>query len=209
MALHESQSLIIEMQAGRSPAFCRFLSPILNEAYPGNEAAFTPENLARFYTRVKPGFIRVEADEVTYPAHVILRYRLEQALIKGDLTLKDLPGAWNDGMKQLLGLTVTNDREGCLQDIHWFDGAFGYFPCYSLGAMTAAQFFDAALGDVPDIPAAIETGDFTPLVGWLRTHVHGRGSSLTTPEIVRQATGRPLDAGIFRRHLERRYLGDA
>jgi carboxypeptidase Taq len=206
MALHESQSLIIEMQAARSSSFCRFLSPILNQTYPGNEAAFAPENLTRLYTRVKPSFIRVEADEVTYPAHVILRYRLEQALIGGDLALSDLPGAWNDGMRQLLGVNVTNDREGCLQDIHWYDGLFGYFPCYSLGAMIAAQFFDAALRDVPGIPAAIESGDFTPLVGWLRRHVHGLGSSLTTPEIVRAATGKSLDAGIFRRHLERRYL---
>lgn len=206
MALHESQSLIIEMQAARSPAFSRFLSPLLNATYPGNEAAFTPENLTRFYTRVKPAFIRVEADEVTYPAHVILRYRLEQALIGGDLVLKDLPGAWNDGMKQLLGLTVTNDREGCLQDIHWYDGLFGYFPCYSLGAMTAAQLFDAALRAEPGIPAAIEKGDFTPLIGWLRTNVHGRASSLTTPEIISAATGQPLNADIFRRHLERRYL---
>nr|WP_298682075.1 carboxypeptidase M32 [uncultured Dongia sp.] len=209
MALHESQSLIIEMQAARSLAFCRYLSPLLNETYPGNDAAFAPDNLARAYTKVEPGFIRVSADEVTYPAHVILRYRLEQALISGDLKLADLPGAWNDGMKQLLGLTVTNDREGCLQDIHWFDGLFGYFPCYSLGAMTAAQFFAAALRDVPGIPAAIEAGDFSPLIGWLRTHVHGRGSSLTTPEIVRAATGKPLDAAIFRRHLEQRYLAEA
>ncbi|MDY0871386.1 carboxypeptidase M32 [Dongia rigui] len=209
MALHESQSLIIEMQAARSPAFCRFLSPLLNATYAGNEAAFTPENLARFYTRVEPGFIRVSADEVTYPAHVILRYRLEQALIGGDLKLVDLPGAWNEGMQQLLGLTVTNDREGCLQDIHWFDGAFGYFPCYSLGAMTAAQFFAAATAAEPGIPAAIEQGDFRPLIGWLRTHVHARASSLSSPDIIKAATGRPLDAGIFRQHLARRYLGTA
>ncbi len=206
MALHESQSLIIEMQAARSPAFCRFVSPLLNATYPGNEAAFTPENLARFYTRVEPSFIRVSADEVTYPAHVILRYRLEQALISGDLKLLDLPGAWNEGMKQLLGLTVTNDREGCLQDIHWFDGAFGYFPCYSLGAMIAAQFFAAATRATPSIPTAIESGDFSPLISWLRTHVHALGSSLTSPEIIKAATDRPLDAGIFRRHLEERYL---
>jgi carboxypeptidase Taq len=209
MALHESQSLIIEMQAGRSQAFCRFLSPLLNETYPGNEAAFAPDNLARFYTQVAPGFIRVSADEVTYPAHVILRYRLEQALIGGDLQLADLPGAWNEGMKKLLGLTVTNDREGCLQDIHWFDGAFGYFPCYSLGAMTAAQFFAAAVAAEPGIPDAIGRGDFAPLMGWLRTHVHGRASSLPSPEIIRAATGQPLDAGIFRRHLQQRYLGTA
>jgi carboxypeptidase Taq len=206
MALHESQSLIVEMQAARSPAFCRFLSPLLNATYPGNEAAFTPDNLARFYTRVEPGFIRVSADEVTYPSHVILRYRLEQVLIAGDLKLADLPAAWNAGMKDLLGLTVANDREGCLQDIHWYDGAFGYFPCYSLGAMTAAQFYAAAIEAEPGIPAAIESGDFAPLIGWLRKHVHGRASSLSSPEIIRAATGRPLDAGIFRRHLERRYL---
>ncbi|WP_374384385.1 carboxypeptidase M32 [Dongia sp.] len=206
MALHESQSLIVEMQAARSTAFCRFLSPLLNATYPGNEAAFTPENLARFYTRVEPGFIRVSADEVTYPAHVILRYRLEQALVAGDLSLDDLPAAWNAGMKELLGLTVENDREGCLQDIHWFDGAFGYFPCYSLGAMTAAQFFAAAVAAVPGIPAALERGDFGPLMGWLRTNVHERASSLSSPDIVRAATGKPLDAGVFRRHLEQRYL---
>lgn len=207
MALHESQSLIIEMQAARSPAFCRFVSPLLNATYAGNETAFAPENLARFYTRVEPGFIRVSADEVTYPAHVILRYRLEQALISGDLKLVDLPGAWNEGIKQLLGLTVTNDREGCLQDIHWFDGAFGYFPCYSLGAMIAAQFFAAAIRATPSIPSAIENGDFSPLIGWLRTHVHALGSSLTSSEIIKAATGRPLEAEIFRQHLEKRYLG--
>ena len=206
MALHESQSLLIEMQAARSPEFCAFLSPLLNATYPGNEAAFAPDNLTRLYTRVEPGFIRVDADEVTYPAHVILRYRLEQALISGDLKLADLPGAWNAGMKQLLGLTVVNDREGCLQDIHWFDGAFGYFPCYSLGAMNAAQLFAAALAANPAILASIGKGDFAPLFAWLRPHVHSLGSSLTTSEIVARATGRPLDAGIFRRHLERRYL---
>lgn len=207
MAIHESQSLIIEMQAGRSPEFCRYLAPLLNAAYPGNEAAFDPANLVRLYTRVEPGFIRVSADEVTYPAHVILRYRLEQALVAGDLTLPELPAAWNAGMRQLLGLTVVNDRDGCLQDIHWFDGMFGYFPCYSLGAMAAAQFFEAARKARPEIPAAIGEGNFAPLVGWLRENVHELGSSLTTPEIIRKATGQPLDAAVFRRHLERRYLG--
>lgn len=205
MSLHESQSLLIEMQAARSAEFCAYLSPLLKATYPGNDAAFAPENLFRLYTHVQPGFIRVDADEVTYPAHVILRYRLEQALISGDLRLPDLPGAWNAGVKDLLGLTVTNDREGCLQDIHWFDGAFGYFPCYSLGAMNAAQLFAAAVAANPAIPGAIGQGDFAPLFAWLRPHVHGRGSSLTTAEIVTEATGRPLDAGVFRAHLERRY----
>jgi carboxypeptidase Taq len=207
MTVHESQSLLMEMQACRSAEFCSYLSPLLAETFPNQAAAFAPDNLQRLYTSVKPGFIRVDADEVTYPAHVILRYRLEQALISGDLTIGDLPGAWNDSFKKLLGLQVTNDRDGCLQDIHWFDGAFGYFPCYSLGAMTAAQIFAAAVAAKPDIPAAIGRGDFAPLRGWLAENVHGLGSSLSTPEIVTKATGKPLDSNIFKAHLRRRYLG--
>jgi carboxypeptidase Taq len=207
MTVHESQSLLMEMQACRSPEFFTYLSPLLAETFPGHEAAFAPDNLQRLYTRVKPGFIRVDADEVTYPAHVILRYRLEQALIGGDLSVADLPGAWNDGIKKLLGLVVTSDSHGCLQDIHWFDGAFGYFPCYSLGAMTAAQIFAAAVAAVPGIPAAIGRGDFKPLQTWLAANVHGLGSSLSTPEIVTKATGKPLDSNIFKAHLKRRYLG--
>ncbi len=206
MALHESQSLLVEMQAGRSPAFCAYLSPMLSETFPGNEAAFAPENLVRLYSRVEPGFIRVDADEVTYPAHVILRYRLEQALVAGSLQVADIPAAWNEGMKSLLGIAPPSDREGCLQDIHWFDGAIGYFPCYSLGAMTAAQLYAAACQADPGIPAAIARGDFKPLMAWLRPNVHERGSSMTTAEIVTAATGRPLDVGVFKAHLQRRYL---
>lgn len=206
MAMHESQSLLMEMQACRSGAFCKYLSGQLRATFPGNDAAFAPDNLRRIYSRVQPGFIRVEADEVTYPAHVILRYRLEQALIRGDLQLADLPGAWNEGFKKLLGLDVPSDREGCLQDIHWFDGAFGYFPCYSLGAMIAAQLFEAACAAKPEIPAEIEQGKFATLQGWLNINVHGLGSRLSTQEIVTHATGRPLETAVFKRHLERRYL---
>lgn len=206
MALHESQSLLVEMQASRSAEFCTFLSPLLNETFPGNAAAFAPDNLRRLYSRVEPGLIRVDADEITYPAHVILRYRLEQALIAGDLAIADLPGAWNEGMKNLLGLTPPSDREGCLQDIHWYEGIFGYFPCYSLGAMTAAQLYAAAIAANAGIPAAIAQGDFAPLMAWLRANVHGLASSLSTREIVTRATGRSLDISVFKQHLERRYL---
>jgi carboxypeptidase Taq len=206
MALHESQSLLVEMQASRSQAFCQYLSPMLNAEFPGNEAAFDPTNLQRLYSRVHRGFIRVDADEVTYPAHVILRYRLEQALIAGDLEVADIPGAWNEGMKKLLDIVPPSDREGCLQDIHWYDGAIGYFPCYSLGAMLAAQLYDAACQADPGIPAGIARGDFAPLMAWLRPNVHERASSMTTAEIVTAATGRPLDAGVFKAHLKRRYL---
>jgi carboxypeptidase Taq len=206
MALHESQSLLVEMQASRGIDFCAYLSPILNEVFPGNAEAFAPENLQRLYSRVSRGFIRVDADEVTYPAHVILRYRLEQALIAGDLKVADIPAAWNEGLKSLLGITPPSDREGCLQDIHWFDGGIGYFPCYSLGAMTAAQLYAAACTADPNIPAGIARGDFAPLMAWLRPNVHERGSSMTTAEIVTAATGRPLDVEVFKTHLKRRYL---
>jgi carboxypeptidase Taq len=206
MALHESQSLLVEMQASRSQVFCEFLSPMLDAEFPGNMAAFDPKNLQRLYSRVRRGFIRVDADEVTYPAHVILRYRLEQALIAGDLQVADIPGAWNEGMKKLLGIVPPSDREGCLQDIHWYDGAVGYFPCYSLGAMIAAQLYDTACRADPGIPAGIARGDFVPLMAWLRPNVHERASSMTTAEIVTAATGRPLDVNVFKTHLKRRYL---
>jgi len=207
MAVHESQSLIMEMQVCRGPEFLSFLAPILSEAFGGESEAYAPDNLARLYARVAPGFIRVDADEVCYPSHVILRYRLEKALIAGDLSLVDLPAAWNDGMKKLLGLTPPSDREGCLQDIHWFVGAWGYFPTYTLGAMTAAQLYDAAKRAVPEIPSAIARGDFAPLLSWLREHVHGQASRWSSTELIARATGGPLDPAIFRTHLERRYLG--
>jgi carboxypeptidase Taq len=206
MSVHESQSLLMEMQACRSRPFVEFLAPLLRETFGGNGPAWSTENLYRVYTRVRPDYIRVEADEVTYPAHVILRYRLERALIAGEMTLDDLPGAWNAGMKELLGIVPPSDREGCLQDIHWYDGAWGYFPTYTLGAMTAAQLFDAARRAKPEIPNAIGVGDFSPLLGWLRGNVHGQGSRLSTRELLTRATGRPLDPAVFKRHLEQRYL---
>lgn len=207
MALHESQSLLMEMQAGRGPEFMRFLAPLLRETFDGEGPAWQADNLHRLVTRVEPGFIRVDADEVTYPAHVILRYRLEKAMIAGDLQLDDLPAAWNEGMRELLGLTPPDDRLGCLQDIHWYDGAWGYFPTYAMGALAAAQLFDAAVRTVPEIPEALARGDFAPLLDWLRANVHGHGSRLSTDEVLTQATGRPLDTAAFKAHLRGRYLG--
>jgi carboxypeptidase Taq len=206
MGIHESQSLLMEMQACRSKPFLTYLAPLLAEAFGHDDPAFTAGNLLALYWRVKPGFIRVEADEVTYPSHVILRYRLERAMIEGRLEVSDLPAAWNEGMMELLGIRPSSDREGCLQDIHWYDGAFGYFPTYTLGAMNAAQLFDAAGRADPEIPARIGRGDFGPLLAWLRANAHGLASSLTADEIMTRATGRPLDAAVFKRHLERRYL---
>jgi carboxypeptidase Taq len=206
MVLHESQSLIFEMQAARTAAFCSFLSRLLREAFPTHGSVFVADNLVRLYCRVKPDFIRIAADEVTYPAHVVLRYHLEQALIGGNLDVPDLPAAWNDGMKASLGLDVRSDRDGCLQDAHWYEGLFGYFPFYTLGAMAAAQLFAAVSAMHPQILTEIEEGRFDTLRHWLGEHVHQFASSLSTDEVMERATGKKLHIGAFKRHLAVRYL---
>lgn len=208
MSLHESQSLLMEMQACRSRPFFRFAAPLMQDAFKGDGSLWEAEAFYRRAIRVRRGFIRVDADEVTYPLHVILRYRLEKALVDGALAVADLPEAWNSGFAALMRVPVPEHRVGVLQDIHWYDGAIGYFPTYTLGAMTAAQLYAAALEADPSIPAALERGSFAPLLAWLRTHVHSKASSLSTAEIIQQATGKPLDAGVFKAHLRTRYLGD-
>ncbi len=209
MTMHESQSLLIEMQACRSRDFVTWLAPLLRQAFGAAGPAWEPDNLYRRLTRVAPGFIRVDADEVTYPAHVLVRYDLETRLIAGTLDLSDLPEAFDAGIAGLLGIVAPDDRRGCLQDIHWPAGLWGYFPTYTLGAITAAQLFDAACVHEPALPGCLSRGDFAPLLRWLRPRVHERGSSATTSEIVREATGRPLSATTYQRHLRRRYLGEA
>lgn len=206
MAVHESQSLIIEMQACRSDAFLRWLGPELHAAFGGHPATYQPANLARLWRRVERGFIRVDADEMTYPAHVILRFRLEQALVAGDLVVADLPAAWNEGFRTLLGLTPPDDARGCLQDIHWYDGAFGYFPSYTLGAMAAAQLMTAARRAIGDLDAALALGDLSPLVAWLRANVHAKGSLREFNALLLDATGKRLDPKDFEAHLTARYL---
>lgn len=207
MAAHESQSLIVEMQACRSDPFLRWLAPELHTTFGGDAEPYQPANLARLWRHVQRGFIRVDADELTYPAHIILRFRLEQALIAGELSMADLPGAWNDGFRALLGIAPPDDARGCLQDIHWHDGAFGYFPSYTLGAMAAAQLMAAARRAEPGLDAALGKGDISPLLRWLRAKVHGMGSLLGFNDLLRAATGKPLDPADFQAHLTARYLG--
>jgi carboxypeptidase Taq len=206
MSIHESQSLLLEMQVCRSESFLRYSAPLMKAAFNGTDQTWDAENLYRLFTRIKPGFIRVDADEVTYPAHVILRYRMERALIEGNMEIVDIPGAWNEGMKKYLGITPSNDREGCLQDLHWFDGAWGYFPTYTLGAMIAAQLFEAAKIEVPEIISSIEEGNFGPLFQWLNKNVHSQGSMLPAKELLKAATGKSLDPEVFKSHLMSRYL---
>lgn len=206
MAMHESQSLIVEMQACRSDAFLSWLGPELHATFGGDAAPYQTANLGRLWRHVERGFIRVDADEMTYPAHVILRFRLEQAMVAGELAVADLPGAWNEGFAALLGMQPPDDARGCLQDIHWYDGAFGYFPSYTLGAMAAAQLMATARREVAGIDAALARGDLSPLLGWLRVKVHSQGSLLGFDDLLRAATGKPLDPKDFQAHLTARYL---
>ena len=208
MAAHESQSLIVEMQSCRSDPFLAWLGPELHGIFGGAAEPYAPANLSRLWRRIERGFIRVDADEMTYPAHVILRFRLEQALIAGDLQVAELPGAWRDGMMALLGVAPPDDARGCLQDIHWYDGGFGYFPSYTLGAMAAAQLMAAARRGVPELDAGLGRGDLGPLIGWLRLHVHSQGSRLGFNDLLCAATGKPLDPTDFEAHLTARYLTD-
>lgn len=205
-AIHESQSLFFEMQLGRSEAFLKRLLPAIIQHF-GAQPAFEESNFIAWNQRVKPGFIRVDADEVSYPAHVILRYEIERALINGEIEVDDIPALWNEKMQAWLGLsTEGNYRNGCMQDIHWTDGGFGYFPSYTLGAMYAAQLFQAARNALPGLNEAIAQGDFSALFDWLRQNIWQHGSRFSTSQLIEQATGEALNSRYFRQHLTARYL---
>ena len=205
-AIHESQSLFFEMQLGRSEAFLKRLLPAIIQRF-GAQPAFEENNFIAWNQRVKPGFIRVDADEVSYPAHVILRYEIERALINGEIEVDDIPALWNEKMQAWLGLsTEGNYRNGCMQDIHWTDGGFGYFPSYTLGAMYAAQLFQAARNALPGLDEAIAQGDFSALFDWLRQNIWQHGSRFSTSQLIEQATGEALNSRYFRQHLTARYL---
>ena len=208
MALHESQSLAFEMQLGNHRGFVRRLAPMCIEAF-GGQPAFDADNLRRLLTRVQPGLIRVDADEVTYPAHVILRYEIERPLIEGEIEAEDIPALWDAKAMELLGLdTRGNYQDGPLQDVHWAEGLFGYFPCYSLGAMYAAQWFAAMRRSLPDVDARLDEGDFAPVFDWLREHIWCAASRWTTDELTRRASGESLNPAHFKAHLLARYLED-
>ena len=209
MAIHESQSLSFEMQLARSRGFVALLAPMLASHF-GAQPAFEAGNLHALLTRVAPGFIRVAADELTYPAHVILRFGIEKRLIEGEIEADDIPALWDEGMARLLDVdTRGNFRDGCMQDVHWSAGLFGYFPCYTLGAMYSAQWFASIRAATPDLDARIAAGDLAPALEWLRDRVWLQASQWPTRELVVRASGGALDPVHFRRHLESRYLGRA
>ena len=205
-AMHESQSLFMEMQLGRSKAFLQHIHPQV-VALMGDQPALALDNFVRQTQRVKPGFIRVDADELSYPAHVILRYEIERALIEGEIEVDDIPALWDEKMQQSLGIdTRGNYRDGCMQDIHWTDGTFGYFPTYTLGAMYAAQLFQAVKRAIPQVEDLIRNGELQPVFNWLQQNIWQHGSRFPTHQLLVNATGETLNPHYFRQHLEQRYL---
>ena len=215
MTAHESQSLSLEKMAGRSREFLAWLAPQMAEAFgadssgPGADPRFSLPNVLNTWRRLDDGFIRVEADELSYPLHVIMRYRLEQALIGGDLKPADVPGAWNELFETLLGRTPPDLAHGPLQDIHWAAGLMGYFPNYAMGSMLAAQLFERATADDPQILPGLGRGDFSPYFAWVKPRVHQRASLTSFEALVHDATGATLSAEAFKRHVRRRYLEEA
>jgi carboxypeptidase Taq len=208
MTMQESQSLLLEMLIGRNRPFLNYVQPLLIKHFGVSGPEWEPENLYRVAINVQRSLIRVDADEVTYPVHIVLRYELEQRILNGDLKVKDLPEAWDASMEARLGVKAANAAEGCLQDIHWAGGAFGYFPSYALGAVIAAQLYESIRNDYPTLDDDIAAGKFTELFAWLRERVHGYGARVTTPELIKAATGKPLSAAAWLRYVEAKYLAE-
>ena len=206
MAMHESQSLLIEMQITRSLAFKTFLSKLLKDKFNIIDKSFDANNLYLLGTRVEKSFIRVESDEVTYPLHIILRFNLERKIFNNEIGVNDIPEAWNDEYKKLFDKKVEKDTDGCLQDVHWYAGLFGYFPTYSLGALTAAQFASQLRIDLPKLDLNIEKGKFDDLVNWLKTNIHEKASFFSTNEVLEQVTKSSLNAKYFKNYINNRYL---
>ncbi|KQZ14698.1 peptidase M32 [Mesorhizobium sp. Root554] len=203
MAVHESQSLFVEKQLGRNPAFWRWALPVV-EKHLGED--WSMDDILPHVHQVERGLIRVDADEVTYPLHVILRFELEQDLVSGALDVADLPEAWDAKMRDYLGLsTIDNPADGPMQDVHWPGGAFGYFPSYTLGAMMAAQQWAALTKAHSSAEADLEKGDFTAVNDWRRDHIWSQASRWSTPELMQRATGEKLNAAHFIAHLRERY----
>ena len=205
MGVHESQSRLWENQVSRSRAFWAFFEPRFREKFPAQLAAVSSEELYLAVNEVAPTLIRVDSDEVHYNLHILLRFELEQRLFRGDLAVADLPAAWNALSQELLGLTPPSDKVGVLQDVHWSGGAFGYFPSYCLGNMIAAQLWFTVLNTLPGVEADFAKGDFSRLLGWLRTNIHEQGRRYDTLALVRQVTGEELTPKYLLRYLQERY----
>lgn len=205
MGLHESQSRMIENIVGRSLGFWQAHYPKLQSLFPEALSDHTVEEFYRAINKVQPSFIRVEADELTYNFHIILRFELEQAMLNGDLAAADVPAAWNEKMEALLGITPPTDTEGCLQDVHWSRPGFGYFPTYALGNLYAAQLYAAATAQEPAIQEEMAQGKTKALVAWLRENIHQHGRKFPPAELIERATGSALSHRPFVRYVTAKF----
>ena len=201
-AFHESQSRLWENMVGRGRPFCGVLAPRIAQTFGGPVADVDGDALYRAVNRVTPSLIRVEADEVTYSLHIVIRFELEQELVEGRLAIRDLPEAWNARYKEYLGVDVPNDAHGVLQDVHWAAGLIGYFPTYALGNLIAGQLFERAHADLPDLDAQLGAGQLRGLREWLREHVHRHGAKFSTSELLQRVVGGPIAVGPFVEHLK-------
>ncbi|MCO6450168.1 MAG: carboxypeptidase M32 [Caldilineales bacterium] len=189
MGIHESQSRLWENFVGRSRDYWRYFFPRVQQAFPDALADVSMEDFYFAVNAVEPSFIRVEADEVTYNLHIMVRFELEQAIISGDLAVGDIPAAWNETFERYLGIKVPEDSQGCLQDVHWSFGGFGYFPSYALGNLYGAQIFAAAKQAAPALSEQIASGNFQPLLAWLQENIYSQGSRYRTHELLARVTG--------------------
>ena len=205
MGVHESQSRLWENQVGRSRAYVGWLAPRFAEAFPHTKNSADPDTLYRVINRVETGFVRTESDEVHYNLHVLLRFELERDLIAGDLEVADLEAEWNRRFENYFGLAVPNAALGVLQDVHWSEGLFGYFPTYSLGNIYAAQLDQALRRQLSDIDGAIEQGETGQILDWLRHNIHQKGSSHPPEKIIEDAVGEPVSSDPSLDYLEAKY----
>jgi carboxypeptidase Taq len=208
-ALEQSQSLLLEMIVARSRPFVHYLKPLLEKHYGVSGPEWSEENIYRHLTNVRRGVLRVEADELTYPVHILLRQELETELLSGQLLVKDLPEAWNEGMQARLGIRPESDTVGCLQDIQWAVGSFGYFPSHLVGTLVAVQLWEKIRADVDAVEAEVAAGRYAAVFGWLRENVHSWGAKVPIQELLRDATGKPLSAAPAVRYLDAKYLESA
>jgi len=205
MGVHESQSLLWERMVFQGRPFWDYATPIIHKYFPHTKD-ITADELYKAVNHVQPGLIRTEADELTYPLHIMLRYNLEKSLMEDSVDVSCLPKIWNEDMKRSLGVSVPSDADGVMQDVHWNVGAIGYFPSYTLGAMMAVQFYNEAKKQIPDLESKISKGEFGPLKDWLNQKVHQVGSLYASPdELLIAVTGKPLDAGCFMEYLQEKY----
>jgi carboxypeptidase Taq len=205
LGIHESQSRLWENQVGRSKGFWKFHYPELRALFPETLQSVSLDQFYSGINIVKPSLIRTEADELTYHFHVMIRYGIEKMLITGELNSRDIPACWNEQYEQYLGVKVPGDRQGCLQDVHWSHGSFGYFPTYSLGSFYAAQFYRQAKKDLPGLEAETERGKTAGLLNWLRQRIHIHGRTYTSEELCEKATGETLEIRYFLDYLAEKY----